>query len=396
MLRSLLILSIVPVLEAATPEDWPQWRGPERNGISSETSWVSEGKEESVWSTNVGLGYSTFSISEGRLYTAGWDEESGNDRIYCFDAKSGEEIWRYEFPAEKWAKFHAGGTNCTPSVDGDKVYALNREGWYMLFDGKTGEVEWKVNLKEEYKLELPTWGFSASPLILDDMVVVHVGRVLAFKKGSTKLKWKSDDLGHAYSTPTDCTLGGKDVLAVMGGKALHILDRKNGKELAKSEWVTQYDVNAASVVQVDDERVWISSGYNHGGAMVRFDGKKCEEVWATKKMRNHMATSILIGEHLYGIDEKVLRCYDLEGNEQWSERSIGKGAMSAAGDRLLVHTSKGELAVIKASPEGYEELSREQVTNKGVCWTMPVLVDGLIYMRSQTGDVVVRDHRAGN
>ena len=394
----LTTILLTPMFLPSAPvvEDWPQWRGPNRDGISTETAWETKGKSEPLWTADVGLGYSTFSIADGRLYTAGWDEESGGDIVYCLDAKTGKEVWQHKYAAEKWAKFHDGGTNCTPSVDGDHVYVLNREGRYTQFDAKSGEVNWQVDLKAEYELELPTWGFSASPLILDDMIVVHVGKVLAFKKDSTKLLWKSEDYGHAYSTPTACKLGGKNVLAVMGGKALVLLDARSGRELAQSKWETKYDVNAASPVKVDDERVWISSGYGHGGAMVRFDGKKCEELWSTKEMKNHMATSILIGEHLYGIDEAVLKCFDLDGNEKWSQRGIGKGALSAAGDRLLVHTGKGELAVVRANPEEYEELARDKVTSGGVCWTMPILVDGRIYLRSSQGELVVRDHRTGN
>lgn len=393
MLRTLLVSTLF-VSPALALEDWPQWRGPDRDGISKETSWSSEGKAEAVWTAEVGLGYSTFSISDGRLYTAGWDESSEQDIVFCLDAETGEELWRHAYPAKKWDKFHGGGTNCTPSVEGDDVYVLNREGRYTLFDGKTGKVQWQVDLKEDHGLELPTWGFAASPLILDDMVVVHVGKVFAFKKGSKKILWETDDYGHAYSTPTDCELAGKDVLAVMGGKSLVVLDRRTGRELAQSKWETKYDVNAASPVQVGDDRVWISSGYGHGGAMVRFHGDSLEELWATKGMKNHMATCLLIDDHIYGIDEAVLKCFDLDGNEVWSQRGIGKGALSAAGDRLLVHTSKGELAVVKATPEAYTELSRAKVTSGGVCWTMPVLVDGRVYLRSSKGEVVVRDHRS--
>lgn len=392
MLTTLLLLAP----SAPALEDWPQWRGPYRDGISRETSWSSEGRAEPLWTADIGLGYSTFSIVDGRLYTVGWDEETEKDVVYCLDAKTGEELWRHTYPAQKWSKAHDGGTNSTPSVDGGDVHVLNREGKYTLFDAETGEVRWQVDLKEEHDLELPTWGFAASPLVLDEMVVVHVGKVLAFEKGRTDLRWQTDSYGHAYSTPTACELAGRQVLAVMGGKALVLLDRRTGRELAQTPWETRYDVNAASPVVVDDERVWISSGYNHGGALVRFDGEELEKVWETKGMRNHMATSILIDDHLYGIDEAVLKCFDLEGNELWAKRGIGKGAMSAAGDRLLVHTGDGELAVVKVNPDEYEELSRTEVTSGGQeCWTMPVLVDGVIYLRSNEGELVARDHRAG-
>ena len=392
MLRTLLLTAIL-VPSAFTAEDWPQWRGPDRNGISRETDWSSAGKAESVWSKKIGLGYSTASISDGRLYTAGWDEELGQDVVYCLDATTGEELWRHVYDADKWAQFHGGGTNCTPSVDGDNVYVLNREGNFTLLDARSGKVRWTIDIAKEYMVKPPTWGFAASPLVLDDMVVLNVGKVLAFEKGEKKLRWKSDDYGHAYSTPTACRMAGKDVLAVMGGKSLVMLDQQSGSELAQSAWQTKYDVNAASPVVIDDERLWISSGYGHGGAMVVFTGDEIIELWSTKKMKNQMATSLLIGDHIYGIDEAVLKCFDLEGEELWAQRGIGKGALSAAGDRLLVHTSKGELVVVTASPKGYEELSRAKVTSDGVCWTMPILVDGRIYLRSSVGELVARDHR---
>ena len=393
MLRTLLLTAVF-VPSAFTAGDWPQWRGPDRNGISRETKWSSEGQAESAWTKSIGLGYSAVSISNGKLYTAGWDEDSGNDVVFCLDAASGEEIWRHTYTAEKWDKFHGGGTNCTPSVDGDDVYVLNREGKYTLFNADTGKVRWTIDLKKEHNLELPTWGFAASPLILDDMVVLHVGKVLAFDKGKQKLRWKTKDYGHAYSTPTSAKMAGKDVLAVMGGKSLVMLDQRSGKELAESKWETKYDVNAASPVAIDDERLWISSGYGHGGAMVVFTGDEIIELWATKGMKNQMATSVLIGEHLYGIDEAVLKCFDLEGEELWSQRGIGKGALSAAGDRLLVHTRQGRAGRGQSQPRGVRgALAHQGHRRSGVCWTMPVIVDGRVYMRNSVGELVVRDHR---
>ncbi|MFT5291085.1 MAG: outer membrane protein assembly factor BamB [Planctomycetota bacterium] len=392
MLRT-LILTAVLAPSAFSGQDWPQWRGPDRNGISSETDWSSEGQAEALWTKAVGLGYSAVSISAGKLYTAGWDKEQEKDVIYCLDAVSGEELWSYSYPAKKWAQYHGGGTNCTPSVDGDDVYVLNREGMYTLLDAKTGKLRWTIDLHKEHNLELPTWGFAASPLVLDDMIVLHVGKVLAFQKGKKKLLWESKEYGHAYSTPAASEMGGKDVLAVMGGKSFVVLDQSNGKELAQSKWETQYDVNAATPIVVDDERIWISSGYGHGGAMLAFTGDEILELWGTKSMKNKMATSLLIDDHIYGIDEAVLKCFNLDGEELWAERGIGQGALSAAGERLLVHTSKGDLAVVSANPESYEELSRAKVTSGGVCWTMPVLVNGRIYVRSSKGELVVRDHR---
>jgi outer membrane protein assembly factor BamB len=396
-MRTLLFVGVlVSSSFGAAAEDWPQWRGPNRDGISTEKAWSPAGQAEALWTKQVGLGYSTMSITDGRLYTIGFDGEAGRDVVLCLDALSGEELWRHTYPANKMAKFHGGGSLTTPSVEGNDVYVFSREGKYTQLDAKTGEERWTIDLEDEYDLTRPTWGFAASPLILDDMIVVHGGKVMAFEKGKTKLRWISEDYGHAYSTPSDCTLKGRDCLAVMGGKQFVLLDRKGGKQLATFPWETKYDVNAASPVVIDDERVWISSGYGHGGAMLRFDGEKVEQLWFTRDMKNQMSTSVLIGGHLYGLDEAVLKCFDLEGKELWRQRGMGKGALSAAGDRLLIHTGRGELAVVKSDPQQYQELARLPATDGGVCWTMPILVNGVIYLRSSQGELVARDHRLGN
>jgi len=379
--------------------DWPQWRGPNRNGVSPETAWSAEGKEDPLWETEVGLGYATVSVVDGRVYTTGWDEIGGMDVIWCLDENTGEEIWTHAYAAKRWDQFHGGGTLTTPSVEGDSVYVLNREGQFTCLNSRTGKVRWERQVKKEFELELPTWGFSASPLILEEAVILNVGQILAFDKKDGELIWETEtSYGHAYSTPTDCELRGRACLAVMGGAALIILERKTGKELATKEWKTEYDVNAASPVFVGDDRLMISSGYGHGAALVELGekGMEIETLWETKRLRNKMSTSVFIGEHLYGFDDKVLKCFDLEGNEKWAQRGLGEGALSAAGERLMIITSGGELVVAQANPEEFEELSRAKVAEGRVFWSMPVLSGGRIYCRGSLGHLVARDHRIGD
>lgn len=374
------------------PGDWPQWRGPQRDGISREVDWKAEGR--TLWEVEVGQGYSTVSVSDGRLYTVGYDEQAGLDVIWCLDAETGEERWVHTYPAKKWAQAHQGGTLSTPSVDGDRVYVLNREGRFSCLDAKTGVARFALNVEERFGLKPPTWGFSASPLVLDDMVVLNVGKVLAYEKGEPELLWSSKrSYGHAYSTPTDCTLRGKPCLAVLGSDGLAVLDRATGEELGLQPWKTKYDVNAASPVFVGDDRILISSGANHGAAVVELGADGLQVVWESKVVRNHLSTSVLVGGHLYGLDESILKCMDVDGNELWRQRGLGKGALSAAGDRLIVVSSRGELIVAEASPKGYKELSREKVLDGGVCWTMPVLAHGRIYVKNRDGQLVCRDHR---
>ncbi len=373
-------------------KDWPQWRGPELDGISRETGWRVEGKAEPLWKKNVGLGYSTVSVVGDRLYTMGHSEEYEEDCVYCLDVNTGEEIWVHPFPAKVWKKFHGGGTLSTPSVDGDSVFVFNREGHFFCLDAATGEVRWEKQLKEEHGLEYPTWMFAAAPLVLDDMIVVNGGVVLAFdRKG--KLLWKSKkDSGHAYSTPAVCESGGRACLAVFNGDGLIVLDRKNGKRIASYEWKTKYDVNAATPVVIDD-RVFISSGYNQGGAMLELKGSKLKLLWESKVMRTQMSGCMLWEDHLYGVDENILKCIDLDGEEKWAQKDFGKGAIVLADGKIVGMSGKGELVIAEASSKGYTELLRRKILSGGVYWTTPVVVGGMIYCKNSRGDLVCLDHR---
>ncbi len=373
---------------------WPQWRGPARDGLSTETDWAAEGEAEPLWSLEVGLGYSSVSIQDGRLYTMGYDEMAGLDLVWCLDAETGEELWVHTYPAEIWNQMHGGGTLTTPSIDGDVVYTLNREGNLFCLDAENGEVLWQKQLAQEFDLEPPTWGFGASPLVLDDMLIVNVGKVLALAKDDGDVLWTSKQYGHAYSTPCDFELEGRPALAVFNSAGLAVIDRTDGDERYFHEWKTQYDINAATPIVVDG-KIFVSSGLNHGCTLLAPGEDGLEVVWENKEMRNKMSGCVLMDGHLYGFDESVLKCIDLSGQEKWNVRGVGNGALMGAPGRLIVVSSKGELIVAEASPEAFRELSRTKVLeSNGVFWTKPVLLDGLIYCRSSMGQLVCRDHRA--
>lgn len=374
--------------------DWPQWRGPERDGISRETDWVAEGNPDSVWEKSVGLGYSTVSIRDGLLYTLGYDRDTGLDVVWCLDAETGEEIWTHTYPSKIWAQMHSGGTLTTPSIDGDVVYTTNREGRVFCFDAKDGEVLWERHLVEEYEMPHPKWGFGASPLVLDDMIVLNMGNVIAVDKESGETLWKSEqNYGDAYSTPQAFELDGRGCLAVFASRGLAILEREKGAQLQFHEWRTRYDINAATPIVIGD-KVFISSGMNRGCALIEVDGDAPKVVWENKSMCNKMSGCVLVDGHLYGFDDRnMLKCMDLDGEEKWRQRGLGLGALLAAGDRLIVMSSKGELVVAEATPEGYQELSRTKILDGGVYWTTPVLSNGRIYCRNSMGELVCRDHR---
>jgi outer membrane protein assembly factor BamB len=387
------------IASSASAEDWPQFRGPNRNGITSEANWSIEGQAEPLWTKTVGLGYSGMSVGGGRLFTLGYDEQAGEDVLYCLDAMTGAEIWTHRYPSQIWNRAHRGGTLSTPSIDGEHVYFSDREGKFICFEAATGKVVWSKALQEEFSLEYPTWGFAAAPLVLDDMVVMNVNRVIAFDKKTGSVIWKTEkDYGDCYSTPVEFDLNGKTCLAVFNLSGLTILEKADGKELHFQEWLTpRANVNAAAPIVFDGDKVFISSGYNHGCAVVDLSGESARIVWENKIMRNHMNASTLWNGHLYGFDEAVFKCIDLEGNEKWAQRGLGKAAHIIADGKLVIVSSKGELVIAEATPEEYRELHRVDVLSNPdnvQSWTTPVLANGLIYCRNSNGYIVCRDHRA--
>ena len=394
-ISALITAALLGVGSSVLAEDWPRWRGPEGTNVSTESNWSTTGRADALWSMNVGRGYSSFVVRDGRVITVGHEEGANRDTVYCLDASSGEQIWAHGFPSKIHNKFHKGGTLSTPTIDGDRVYALNREGRMMCLSFDDGSVHWERPLNEEYELTVPMWMFSASPLVRGDQVIVNVGIVLALDKNSGEEVWASRNTGEAYSTPVLMSAHGRDHMLVFNSEGLVVLDPSSGKETTSYPWKTKYDVNAATPIVLGN-RIFISSGYNHGCAMLELTEDGLESIWESKEMRSHMSGCVHWEGHLYGFDDKTLKCLDLEGNEQWSKRGLGEGALMVADGKLIVLSSKGELIIADASPGGFAEVSSARVLESGECWASPVLVNGLIYCRNSEGDIVCRDHRTSS
>ncbi len=381
---------------APTEFSWPQWDGPEGLGISAETKWSASGADEALWSAKLGLGYSAVVVKDGRLITMGYDKESGLDTVFCFEALTGKSLWSHSYPSKIWDRAHEGGTVNTPVFDGDVVYSLNREGNLYCFQAEDGEILWHTMLKPEdnpHQLEYPTWGFSGSPLVLEDSLIVNCGRMLSLDKESGEVLWASDDYGHGYGTPILFDLDGDPMLAAMNGRGLGIVSVENGIDLYFHEFTgTTRGVNAVTPVMLEDD-LFICSGTKPGCARVAVGVDDLEVVWENREMVNSFSGCIAMDDHLFGFDGAMLKCVDPEGNAKWEQRGIGNGSILGAGDRLLVMSGDGELIVAEANTEKYVELSKAKLFDEGRFWTKPVLVNGVIYCRSSNGDFVARDHR---
>ncbi len=387
--HQLTIIGLLAFTISTRAADWPWFRGPDHNGISKETGWSAQwpaNGPKQLWKAKVGIGFASLAVRAGRVYTTG--NVKNTDTIFCFDANTGAVVWKYSYEAKLDPKYYEGGPSATPTVDGDRVFTLSKRGVVHCLDAAKGTVVWSKNLMEELKAQMPTWGFASSVLIEGDLAIVNVGAAgAALNKTTGKVVWSSGDDEAGYATAVPFEADGQRAVALAIKQDMVALGVKDGKELWRFPWKTEYDVNAADPI-LAGSKVFISSGYNRGAGVFDVSARPAQKIWENKNMRNHFNSSILWQGHLYGVDENQLRCLVFDtGEVKWTEKSVGKGSLMMADGKLIVLSEKGELLVAEATPTAFKPISRAQVLG-GKCWSTPVLANGKIYCRNGAGDVV--------
>lgn len=390
-IASCLALSALSLV-AATAADWPNYRGPNHDGISKESGWTTEWPANGpkiLWKAKVGMGFSGVVVANGQAYTQG--NASDQDTIFCFDANTGDTKWKHSYAAPLDAKYYEGGTSATPTVDGDKVYTISKRGIVHCLNAADGKVVWTKNLPEELGAKIPEWGFASSFLIQGDLALLNFGSAgTALEKKTGKVVWSSGPDESGYATPVPFDASGERAVLLAAKRDVIAVKVKDGKELWRFPWKTQYDVNAAAPI-LSGTKVFISSGYNRGAGVFDVSKNPVVKVWENKNLRNHMASSVLWEGHLYGVDENQLRCVEFEtGQVKWTDKVSGKGSLSMADGKLIILSERGELLVANPSPAGFKPIVRAQVVG-GKCWTAPTLANGKIYVRTGPGDLVCVD-----
>ncbi|MCA9245650.1 MAG: PQQ-binding-like beta-propeller repeat protein [Planctomycetales bacterium] len=396
-LHAIVIVSML--VNVATAEDWPCWRGPRHDGISRESispeTWPAAGPAI-AWRAMVGIGFSAVSIVADRGYTIGNQENV--DTIYCLDSESGRVRWKHSYESALEPKFFEGGPTSTPTVADDTVYVLGRWGDLFAFDAHNGAVRWNINVAREANVRIPGWGFAGSPLVVGDLLLLNVGEAgTAIRRATGEIAWTSADRDAGYATPVPLVRDGRPLAIIASGKSYLAVDVQSGRELWRQRWLVQYGCTAADAI-VAGEHVFLSSGYTRGAALLRWTDTQPDVVWKSKLMRNQLNASVLIDEFLYGIDgnddeETSLKCMEFStGEVRWSQPGFGLGSLTAAADKLLVLSDEGHLTVVAASPASFQPLAEAKVLD-GKCWTAPVLANGRIYVRSASGDIACVDVR---
>ena len=257
----------------AQAADWPNWRGPNYDGISSETGWSTTWPKDGPkvpWKASLGRGFCSIAVSNGRAYTMG--NISDKDILYCFDARTGREIWRQSYACPLFAKQHEGGPAATPTVDGDAIYTFSKNGDALRFDAATGKIVWHKNVNKELGAKHPTWYFAGSPFVTDNMVILNAGSFgIALNKADGSVIWKNGTGAPGYSTAVPFTQDGQKCVALFAAKEIVGLVAATGKKIWEFAWKTSYDANIATPI-VSGSTIFISSGYNKGCALLKIDG----------------------------------------------------------------------------------------------------------------------------
>lgn len=380
-------------------DDWYRWRGPGMNGISGESGWSADWGDAGpkvAWTVSVGTGFSSIVTSDQLAFTIGHRDDQ--DIIVCLSVADGREVWRHAYDAPLDDRDFEGGPTSTPTIDGDRVYALSRGGELFCLVAKTGELVWRQQVADVAQVRLPGWGFSASPVVADNRLLINAGESgVALDKRDGRLLWSSTDRESGYATPVLMRDSGREIAIFASSRAYIGVDVETGDKIWSERWLTSFNCNAADPI-ISHGRMFLSSGYNRGGALFQFVDGQPQVVWKTKEMQNQLHSSILYQDHLYGIDGDMdsgarLKCIDWEtGDVVWSAEDLKPGGMSIADGKIILLTESGELIIATASPRGWTPIGRGRVLD-GKCRTVPVLSGGRIFCRSVGGDVVCIDCR---
>ncbi len=374
--------------------EWPGFRGPNRDGVQPgivlEEDWSARPPKE-LWRVRVGPGWSSFAVAGNRLFT---QEQRGEDEVVvCYDAESGQEIWAYKDQTRFWEAMGGAGPRATPTIADGKLFALGATGLLNRLDPISGEQIWQQDIGEIADRKPPTWGYSSSPLVTGETVIVYAGGedqkgLLAFDTESGELRWSApaksaDD----YSSPQLSVIDGQACVLMVTREGLIIVHPDDGGVLGRYEWEHQgYRVTQPLVV--GESSVLVSTGLRIGTRRIQlkrdsrsFQG---EESWTSRGLSPDFNDSVAHNGYLYGFDNNIFACVDLEtGKRQWKRGRYGNGQalLLPDGNQLLVLAEKGDLILLRANPEKLDERGRHAVLS-GRTWNHPVLVGERLYVRN--------------
>lgn len=370
---------------------WTNFRGPARDGRYDEqavkTNWGSGGLQQ-LWKQPVGGGYASFSVADGIAYTI--EQRRDEETVAAYQVDTGRELWTHAWKAE-YKDSTGDGPRATPTWDAGRVYALGAMGDLRCLDAKSGKLVWSKNILKDNGATNIQWAMAASPLIVDDKVVVLAGgangkSVVAYNKATGARVWNAMSDNASYTSPMLVNLAGRrQILVVTADRAAGLVP-ETGKVLWEYPWRNSSGINVSQPLVVNQNRVFISAGYGKGAAVFELKGAgdafTATTVWENTRMKNKFNSSVLHEGYVYGLDEGMLTCVDVAtGEQKWKARGYGFGQVILASGHLIITTEEGQVALVRADPEKHTELAKF-ASLEGRTWNYPAISNGRLLVRN--------------
>jgi outer membrane protein assembly factor BamB len=395
MIRAALaagVLGGLPFLAGGA--DWPQFRGPQRNGISPEKglvqTWTKNGPPL-VWEMEVGEGFSGPVVAGNRLIL--FHRVGDEDVVQCLDADTGKKRWKFKYATAYQDEIGKGdGPRSAPVIAGKRVYTLGAQGQLHCLELDSGKKVWARSINDDYNVKKNFFGVGTTPLVEGNLLLVNVGGkkagIVAFARDTGKEVWKATNAGASYSSPVAATIDGTRHVIFFTREGVVSLDPKEGTVRFQKRWRSRSaaSVNAATPVVVKDH-VFISASYETGALLLKVSKDSAKEVWKSDEvLSNHYETSIYHNGFLYGMDGRQesgaqLRCVEFKtGKVRWTREGFGCGSMLLADGKLIILTEAGDLVLLEPTPAAYREKARASILTDP-CRAPIALANGRLYLR---------------
>ena len=411
-MRLLLLMVIVVLGPLSHADDWPQWGGPQRDGVWREDGIVDQFQDSGLlpreWSTPIAEGYSGPAVAGGRVYITDRQLSERNERVLCLDAETGDEIWSHSYPARYTVSYPA-GPRATPVVDDGHVYTIGAVGHMFCFDAASGDIIWKKNFVEDYGTELPTWGMAASALVDGDRLITLVGGsagalIVCFDKRTGKEIWRAlDDPTVGYCPPMIFEFAGRRQLIIWHPSAVTALDPESGDVIWQHPWEVRFALCIPAPRQLGDQ-LFLTSFYN-GPLMLNVTADSATVAWKgssdseikTDGLHSIMPTPWVSDDAIYGVCSygQLRGLNTVTGKRLWETwKATGEGRWWNAfiiphEDRFFIHNEQGDLIIADLSPHGYKEISRarlveptRKVQRRMTIWSHPAFAMKSVFARN--------------
>ena len=376
-------------------EDWPRWRGPRGDGISTETgllqSWPQSFRP--MWTADVGQGYSSPVAQAGRVYLFSLIDRK--DTLTCYDATKGNVIWSKTYDGG-WTGSYP-GTRATPHIEGKRIYTYGGAGDLVARDLASGEQVWRVNVLRETRARPLGWAQASNPLIVGDIIYVQNGAggsvAVGVNKNSGKLVWRSQATGNgSYAHPILADVGGTKQLIIYAAVGPIGINPANGRTIWQQRWTNGPEVNASDPIYRDGH-LFVTSAYGQGALMLQLSPNGgAKKLWEMSDLESRFQPALLDGEFLYVNSEGTLKCLKWPTNKVvWATRNddrnllgLGGSMLRVDGDKLILLSQSGRLSLAKATPQGFERISSvPDVVEGGEVWATPAIHDGKLYVKGE-------------